>query len=93
HVPALADLPHPGLLATVLYGAILVACVFFLPKGVTPLVTSARERLVRFVPPGLPDLAVLTGGTAHLAPDDAAVATRSRAATPSRDDQDRIEIS
>lgn len=53
-VPLLAELPQPGLLATVLYGGILAGCVFFLPQGVMPLVTAQRERLIRFVPRGVP---------------------------------------
>jgi len=52
-VPVLADLPQPGLLATVIYGVVLVLCIFFLPQGVMPLVTAQRERLLRFVPPGV----------------------------------------
>jgi len=53
-VPVLADLPQPGLLATVLYGVILAICIFFLPQGVVPLVTAQRERFIRFVPRGVP---------------------------------------
>lgn len=52
-VPSLAALPQPGLLATVLYGVILVVFVLFVPRGLMPLVTGLRERVIRFVPPGL----------------------------------------
>jgi hypothetical protein len=93
HVPVLADLPHPGLLATIVYGVILVACVFFLPKGVTPLMTSVRERFVRFVPRGLPDMPA-AGAEARAEPaQDGQPRTRSSSAHLDRDDHDRIEIS
>jgi hypothetical protein len=39
-----------GLLANVLYGALLIGAMFVMPGGIVSFVRSVRSRLVRFTP-------------------------------------------